>query len=59
MNNLLKICLAGLGIAVAAIFLFKLPVQSVLLYGFLLACPLMHLFMNHGEGQNKNSEHSH
>ena len=55
MNSLSKICLIGVGIAAVAVFMFKLPVKSVLLYGFLLACPLMHIFMmkGHGEHQHK------
>ena len=48
MNTLLKVCLLGIGIAVVAVFLFKIPVTSVLFFGFLLACPFMHLFMGHG-----------
>ena len=37
-------CLIGMG-AVAAIFLFKLPVNSVLVGLMLLVCPLSHLLM--------------
>ncbi len=58
MNSLVKICLLGVGLAVVAIFLFKLPFNSILFFGFLLACPLMHLFMGHG-GHSKNSKHNH
>lgn len=57
MNNLLKICLLGIGIAAVAVFLFKIPVSSVLFFGFLLACPFMHLFMGHGGHRgNKGGE---
>jgi hypothetical protein len=37
-------CVIGMG-AVAAIFLFKLPVNSVLVGLMLLVCPLSHLLM--------------
>ena len=37
-------CLIGMG-AVAAIFLFKLPANSVLVGLMLLVCPLSHLLM--------------
>lgn len=64
MNNLLKICLIGIGLAAVAIFVFKLPVNSVLFFGFLLACPLLHVFMGHGQhGEDSKSDkdkaHSH
>ncbi|OGK23465.1 hypothetical protein A3A46_03415 [Candidatus Roizmanbacteria bacterium RIFCSPLOWO2_01_FULL_37_13] len=58
MKNLLAICLIGVSVAATAIFIFKLPVNSVLFYGFLLVCPLMHIFMMRGE-HDKNSKHSH
>lgn len=59
MNRLLKIGLLGVGLAAGAIFFFKVPVSSILPYGLLLACPLLHLFMGHGEHSNKSSEHKH
>jgi len=48
-------CVIGMG-AVAAIFLFKLPVNSVLVGLMLLVCPLSHLLMMGAMG-NKGHEH--
>ncbi len=60
MNKILKICLIGVGIAIVAVSIFKVPLNSVLFFGFILACPLMHLFMGHGNhGDNKKSEEAH
>ncbi len=47
-------------LAVAGFFLFaehRAHVLGVLPYLFLLACPLMHLFMHHGHGGD--GQHSH
>ena len=57
MNNLLKICLIGITLAAVAIFVFKVPLNSVLFFGFLLACPLMHFAMGHGQEDNKSTKH--
>jgi hypothetical protein len=48
-------CVIGMG-AVAAIFLFKLPVNSVLVGLMLLVCPLSHLLMMGAMGKQ---EHQH
>lgn len=48
MNNLTKICILGLAVAGIAFFIFKVPLNSILFFGLILACPLMHLFMGHG-----------
>lgn len=53
MNRILKICLIGVGIATVAVVVFKVPINSVLFFGFILACPLMHLFMGHGMHEDK------
>jgi len=43
--------------AMTAIFLFKVPANSVLLYGLILLCPLSHLlmmkFMGHDHSESK------
>lgn len=46
--------------AVAGFFLFtehRAHVLGVLPYLFLLACPLMHLFMHHGHGEHEQHDH--
>lgn len=58
MSNLLKICLLGIAIAIVAMYVFKIPVSSMLFIGFLLVCPLMHVFMMHGD-HGKTSKGSH
>lgn len=53
MNKILSICLILVVIFATTILIFKIPVNSVLLYGGILLCPLMHLFMmNHGDHKN-------
>lgn len=63
MNNLLKLCLLGVVLAVTAVTLFKLPISNVLFFGLILACPLMHIFMHGGHGdhaeQKTKGEHIH
>lgn len=47
-------------LAVGGFFLFtehRAHVLGVLPYLFLLACPLMHLFMHHGHNSGGQSEH--
>lgn len=60
-TNHLVICLVLVGVAGLA-YLFIPQVQSLGWFGLvILACPLMHLFMGHGEhGQTtKNKDHHH
>lgn len=47
-------------LAVAGFFLFtehRAHVLGILPYLFLLACPLMHLFMHHGHGSHDRHRH--
>lgn len=50
-------------LALTAIFLFKIPVNTVFYFGMLLLCPLMHLFMmrqrGHHHGNEQPGEHVH
>ncbi len=53
MKKTLLICLLIAGFAFVGLIVFKLPVQSLLLYGLVAACPLMHIFMM-GGGKHKH-----
>jgi hypothetical protein len=57
---MLACCLIPIG-ALAAIFLFKFPVNSVVYFGILLLCPALHLLlmgkMGHDHGERPRSGH--
>jgi len=56
MNKILTICLLVSVAFATAIFVFKVPINTAFVYGAILLCPLMHLFMmNHGgHGEKTN-----
>lgn len=43
------ICLAAAAAGIVAVTVFGVPLRSLFLYAMIAACPLMHLFMGHGE----------
>lgn len=49
------LCCLILIIALGTVFLFKVPLSSVLLYGLILLCPLSHLLMMKFMGQDHSS----
>lgn len=53
MKKTLLICLLMIGFAAVGIVVLNIPVQSLLLYGLVAACPLIHLLMISG-GKHKH-----
>lgn len=53
MKKTLLICILITGFAVLGLLVLKLSFQSLLLYGLVAACPIMHLFMM-GGGKHKH-----
>lgn len=55
MNKLLILCLLPVAIGIVAVLVFKVPVGNLLIFGFLLLCPLLHVFMMKGmhKGEHK------
>lgn len=44
------LCIFLIASALIATSIFKVPVTSVITFGLLLACPLLHFFMMRGDG---------
>ncbi len=41
----------------AAVFVFNVPVSTLLLFGAVLLCPILHLFMGHSHGAVGHDQH--
>ena len=60
MKKNLTICSVAVVLFAIAIFIFKVPANTILVYGAILLCPLMHLFMmdHRGHGEKSAEDHS-
>lgn len=56
-STLFLVCVLLLGIAGIAITVFRIPFSTVLFYGAILACPLMHIFMMRGMTHGESHKH--
>ena len=56
MNKILTICLIIVSTFAGAIYIFKIPANTALVYGGILLCPLMHIFMM-GHGGHEENNH--
>lgn len=55
---MLACCLIPL-MALAAVFVFKIPANSVIFFGILLLCPALHLLMMKNMMSHDHAGHSH
>ncbi len=55
---MLACCLVPL-IALGAVTIFHIPLNTVLLYGMILICPISHLFMMRGMTHGEGHDHEH
>lgn len=55
---MLACCLIPI-VALAAIFVFKVPVNSVIFFGIALLCPVLHLLMMGNMMKHDHSDHDH
>lgn len=49
-------CLLLIPVALGGIYLFRIPVTSLLPWGVFLLCPLIHVFMMKGHGEHEGHE---
>jgi len=56
MNKILTVCLIGTAVFATAILIFKIPTNTILFYGAILLCPLIHFFMM-GQGGHEDKNH--
>lgn len=53
MKKILLICSLIVGFAFVGLVIFKQPAQSIVLYGLVALCPLLHVFMM-SDGKHKH-----